>query len=132
MLPRLTYLLLFILPYVFGGTRCPPRSTIYPCICLDRSIGKSRYHSTVICQGLSDGGSIMAIEPGLSNMTIDSFLLYDAYWSNELRSVQFAARVPINFLTTFKIVELEVVDSKLTSFGCPDEEENCRTNVLKR
>lgn len=123
---------LFCLSYVSAGTsKCPNRSEIYPCICMDRSIGRSRYHITVICQRLPHGDSLTAIEDGLLSVEIDKFLLYDAYWSNDSRRLLSAANIPVNYASSLKITEVEIVDSKMSSFGCP-EEFNCRTNYLKR
>lgn len=117
--------------FAHGGSKCPDRVAIYPCICIDKPIGKTKFETTVVCQGLSYGSSLTAIEPGLSSMDIDHFLLYDSYWSDHPRLLQANARIPVNFLSTFKMREVTVADTVLSTFACP-ETDNCRTNYLKR
>lgn len=123
-------MLLLILPSVMGGTPCPPRRDIHPCICLNYPIGKKKVETTLICQNLQSVDSIKAIEPALMEMEVDKFLLYDSFWTHDGRRL-LAQNMPANGFSGYRIKEIQILDSKLDSFACPLEM-NCRTSYLNR
>ena len=127
---------LLSISYAYAGSRCPDRGSIYPCICYDQKIGRTKYDTTVICHRLTYGDSLTNIESTLSSMDIDQFLLYDSYWPSHSTSLlqqqqHVNSRIPVNYLSTFRMTQVKVVDTALSSFACP-QTDNCRTNYLKR
>lgn len=73
----------------------------------------------------------MSIEEGLNSMEINKFLLYDSYWSKDTSKLLTNAKIPVNVLSTYRVHEIEIVDTLMHSFACP-ESDNCRTSYLKR
>ncbi|XP_035228650.1 protein artichoke-like isoform X2 [Stegodyphus dumicola] len=110
-------------------SQCPPRKEIHPCICIEKQLGKRKYELIILCYNIGTPASFSNIETRLRHVEIEKFLLYDSYWrgSPGQQSV-----LPKDFLNSYKIKEVEIVDTSLnTGFACrstPNCEEN---NIIK-
>lgn len=118
---RILLLLTFCIAEVWTGSDCPPRGLIYPCTCSNLQLTRRKNHTTVTCFGLKNSDQLKMIVPVLGTLDIDSFKLYDAFWDGTSPS---AAGVPQNalpedFVTLTRMVEIEIIDSTMSScFAC--------------
>jgi len=67
----------------------------------------------VICQKLDTFDTVI---PFLENMTVEKFYLYDSFWAPRQPSTR-----PVNILNGVRIKEVEIVDTIMTNFKCPEE-----------
>ncbi|KAG8182747.1 hypothetical protein JTE90_023387 [Oedothorax gibbosus] len=115
MLPIFILLLAFAMRSE-GGSPCPPREDLYPCSCVNIPISKKTQHTLVICHKLQDSQELANLARPLRTMQVDQFHVYDSFWNEAGGKGGF---FPSDWMTTFRVKEWEIVDTKLASdFAC--------------
>ncbi|KAF8764311.1 hypothetical protein HNY73_022396 [Argiope bruennichi] len=104
-----------------GGSIYPSRKEIYPYSCTNIHIHRRNIITNVNCYWLNDTKALNSIFPVLMSMEIDHFYLYDFFWKAHLLGSAGESQkvLPADWTTLFKIKEIEIVDSTLSScFEC--------------
>ncbi|GFT84667.1 uncharacterized protein NPIL_514701 [Nephila pilipes] len=110
----------FLFSLALGGTVCPPRSDMHPCVCTNVIVSQRKLHTTVNCHHLPNSNAFNVILPSLRKMEINKFILYDSFWeAHRLGDSENKTALPPDWLRLLKIKEFEIYDTALTSnFAC--------------
>lgn len=116
---------------VDGGSPCPPRSHIYPCMCTEVRKTKQSIFTVMTCSHIPSSMELSDAVHVFKGMSIDRMIIVDSFLEaaqNYGKEADNHQKLPQDWLSHLRIRELEIIDSQLSPCFACDFTEICRNS----
>lgn len=114
-----------------GGSQCPPRSDIYPCMCTAIPKVRQSIYTVITCSHLPSSTVLSSAVQVFKGMHIDRMIIVDSFLEaaqNYGKEADHHQKLPQDWLSHLRIRELEIIDSQLSPCFACDFSDMCQNS----